>query len=476
MRVISLSKGVCMAALAGVCMAHAGRYDAIFNRQLDFNNDGFLQEDEIRLGLLNMRSKLNLPALRDKAKKNGGKVPKSIFEDHDKKQNDDDYETFRLQYDPNKKMPYPLAEVDHADLITTLEQPGPLQKDVEMYPKKSRWDFRVRRTKDKVVGALNNSSDTEKNALVDPYAEGALFSYRRDLDLSQDVWSARGAMGLKYSLMDNPDYKPPQQRMGGKTNNAPPVDNTGALQDFSWLITSTFDRVNTRGGTGTGTKEVDQLTIETGPSGTWAWGSGGPLGMSAATGSITGSLATDFEFNKRVWSVNADLEPLWILPGFHHFGSIGNGTNRIGRVSRLLSYRFGFNIHFEGGVVEEAGSSNTLRQYDSFARIGGKAHVEIHPFPDYFKDRLSLEASYERYQGLLRKNTSPDAFRATARYVLNTRSGLWDMKKAAGDSSSPYVLEQRNILWAFQIEYLNGETPFLDEKDHSITVGLGVAF
>jgi hypothetical protein len=450
---------------------------ATLNSQLDIDDNKQLDYGEVLLGLRHRDSpdKVNLPKIRkDK------KLPDDIYTDED----------IRAQYlvfikprsgSPVKAPPYSLTEVDPAQFGLEKVYTSGLT-DAEKASRRyiPKYDLQLRRSKD----------DLSKNE--DMYAQAAIFSYGHDYDTKSDQWTAKGIIAFSYGLTENPSFDPyardreaeaMQSTAGGKST-VPPFEPPAPalLRSIDTLFTLEFEKVDTSNGD---KDEVDSLTF------------GGHVVMELFTGNpqskakpklgvnnreelsaafvrsividLAAKWATDFSFKKKLYDVEIEVTPLFNLSGNGSYGHLIRTSRPDGGQDTLLAWRWGLTLHAEAGKIEEAAGEAALMQNDRFVRLGGRANVELLPFPDLLKQRLSLTASYLDYEALTADTHRSRLFRASAQYVLVFGTSMRE-ETASG------AMLTRDARATLRVEYQEGEIPLVQEKDKSLLMGLGIFF
>jgi hypothetical protein len=232
-----------------------------------------------------------------------------------------------------------------------------------------------------------------------------------------------------------------------------------------------FDKVNTGGSSA---DEIDTLDFGAGLATDWRVSSN-PFRLQGLTANLTGHWSTDFEFEKKVVGGTLELTPTFGWPGYQTFDAL-LGTYQIARLDEegrpetrsFVDFRWWVSLHAEAGQVVDAQSEPGLQGYKGFARLGGSANLQIQPFPEALEHRLNLYASYLQYGAVTAHTPSSHLFRASLQYLLPWAGGIHNPQNEPGPRTAD------DITFSLKIEYQNGEIPFVQEKDNSILVGLGI--
>jgi hypothetical protein len=490
------------AAVLLLPMAAAAGVPSTLNAQLDMNGNGKLDADEIQLGLIHKKSRLNLPGLRRLPPKERKEAIAAVIKaaEFQKEESDSAAELAQLQKEyalESQNPPYSLDRIDpKAFGLRHILVEGQTVEEAANQPQATRWSAALRRTRDGALKALRDPSSD----IQDPFKEGALFSYRRDENAGVDTINASGTFGLSWHLGPNPSYDAAFLPKGHDRPVGATVDNMRPLRNSEIFFLTTIDRSDNNKAIpkteanhpASNPAEKDTLEFEFGLTNQYAWpqripeGATDPseisrfgdnwLGLSAL--GVTGALkcTTDSEFRRNIWSGALTLNPVWALPGMEAWHSPFHYTNRYGRECSYFAFRYSLNTELIGGTVEEENSSDFQRAEDGFFYAGFNASIEVRPFPDLLDQRLTLLASYSQYEGLFEGTEGTQEFRASLRYYIPFAFGLPRRFPAKGVKGSDFVYEPGQLMWALQIEYRNGQTPITLEDEQSLTFGVSLAF
>ena len=323
---------------------------------------------------------------------------------------------------------------------------------------------------------VRRSADVLGNDLEDPYEQGALFSYAHDFNVGEDQWAARGVISFERTITENPRYVGPSGDPEGPASGDPVADperrgHTFFLRAAAHQLNIGFDKVTTGG---SDRDELDTLDFFYTARLLWHLPDRNPTGIIGLRSDLSIHYATDFAAEKGVVAATLDLAPQTRLPGHGVFKDIGHYLDRFGDTNAVLRFRWSVAAHFEAGTVEEAGSETSLAGYDDFARIGGKAGLELLICPDRLENRLTLNTTYTHYEALRSRVPSTHLFSAALQYVFPVGSGLF--VKADKVDGEILTMTERDMLWTLRLEYTNGTTPLIGEDDNHVLAGLGVAF
>lgn len=410
--------------------------------QFDVNGNGQIDNPaEVYLGLYHREhpDKTDLARLRLDTK-----VPERILNAEGLGKG---YQEFLKQY--GTKISYRFAEIDptifateeRVDVGRTLEQP-------QKQPSSWKPSWRIRRDASQLSAA---PADLKGGASFgDVFDQSALFSYGRNFNTDIDQWTARGIVAYSATRNDNPE---------------------GALRSLGLDLSVAFDKVNTGGSS---TDEVDTLDFGAGLATNWRIPSN-PFRFSGLTTALTAHWSTDFDLEKRVVGGTLEMTPTFSLPGYETVDAL-LGTYQIARLNELgrpetrsfVDFRWWISLHAEAGQVLDAQREPGLLGYKGFARLGASANLKLEPFPEALEHRLNLYASYLHYEAVTTRTPSSHLFRTSLQYLLPLAGGTRNPQNDLGSESKD------KITLSLKIEYQNGEIPFVQEKDNSILIGLGV--
>ncbi len=476
--------------------------DAELNAQLDLApTDGRLNAQEMQLGIIHRKDRLNLPALRALEGQARAKAIAAILEaakyadaaSADAADFEQLYVDYRLDRTASS---YPLGRIKpKAFGLHSVLVPGPTTAQSATQPQASSWDLALRRTKDQVLEALR-----EPGQDYEPFAEGAHMSYQRDQEENVDSLKFEGVFGLSWHLGPNPRYKATHTPKGQDQPSGQTVGNTRPLRASELYLLTSIDRLDDdrpipaadRSKAASNPKEKDTLAFEFGLTNRYAWKRRTPEGATdpaeisrlgdnwlgiLALGANAGlSYTTDSEFRRAIWAGNLMFEPTWAIPGMHGWRGLVRLSDRYERDSFLLGYRFSLTCGIQGGTAEEEGSDDFDRKEDGFLYAGFTLALDVDVLPTLLDHRLALRASYSQWEGLLSGVAGVQDFRASLRYYLPVLFGPARVREAAGAEGAPAVLERGELTWAIEIAYRHGEDPITLEVAHSLTFGASVAF
>jgi hypothetical protein len=367
-------------------------------RQIDRNNDGFLQPDEVDLGLWYRAS--------------GGKVdlkmPPTVDQVANASANNAIFKLLRYEFetDHGKKDKYSFDEIkaDFDFRLPKSESPLP-GGETKPIPKEPKSSILLRRSLDKTPLLF----DTDKSSALmtqgaDKLAsEGALFSYGHAFNNGADEWLAQGL--LAYEI-------PFEGGLFGKTSIG------------RWLLSMEFSRVDF-GGSGKPSNTSPRFKSEDNVANFGAtyealvnW----PQGVAGFTGSslrLNALWKTDWDFESQI--PTAEVE--WTLyNGSLGFGSINTTT------SEYVWFRVDPTIHGDAGYVFEDGKWTKSIKGDTFGHIGPKIGVMLIPFPKVtvFKDNpIVLAASFGEFIDITKQSKEIRAVTADISwYIRRPGSGL----------------------------------------------------
>lgn len=459
-----LISGLLLSLLGPTGRADEDARRAQLNSQIDIRDPGRLDREEVLLGLKNLGTKggLNLPKIKAE-----GKFPKGLTEDPKLL---DRYEIFL--FTQKAAPPYRLADVDPAEFgISEILRPGPGAAEIAQRRRNPKFDINLRRETKQLFKALE-----------DPYAQGALFSYGRDYLTDEEKLSAKGVLGISYSLLKNEEYDPYYAEREAGVPNLPRASNILFLRNLENVFTFEFDRLNS---SKAGTAGTDKLAFGLHTVADLFFGfQAEEFNLQSADADRAAGREVDISkfHNPFLRSVLVDLSAVWTTDSgfdqniqslaldFTPFFSLA-GSGRYGHISQdnpLLSYRWSVTAHLEAGTVKEAGTATQFKT-DEFARAGGAATLELLFFPIQLNKRLSGEVSYLYYQALNSDVETVQQFRASVQWILAFGTGVFETRKSGARG-------EREAFTALRVEYVSGTTPITLEKEQSLLVGLGVAF
>lgn len=417
------------------------------NAQVDFNHDGALDYDELIFAITRKQTGSG-DILGFQAK---GHAPKAAPPDELNVHIRDEWQTIidvAVSISGTGPKRFRLDAINPKKL--GLEQLIAKAPDVD-HPYKHDLNYQVRRSKDELG-----------HDLEDPYAQSALFSYARDYNEHRDQWAARGIFSLSYSVMENPDY------VGSVPDSK---QDRFYLRSASYQLNVGFDKVST---SGTDKDELNSLDIFGTASYWWHLPDNNWTKIVGLTADLSAHDATDFDFQKQVYALTLDLKPQSLFPGDNVYKEVGLFHDRFGDKNCFLKFRWSVELHAEVGTVEDANSEPGLLGYDQFARLGGKAAINILFLPEKLDNRLSANVSYTHYEALENRVPQTHLFSASLQYVLSSGSGLYSL--ADKKDGEVRTKTKRNNIWTLRLEYTNGTAPLVAEDDDHLLIGLGLAF
>lgn len=449
------SMAVCLFILAGTLNCSAAPQEtSAGTSQLDFNEDGYIDYDELIFGLTR-KEKGTGDILTVRQAKKAPPAPAARELDpaiYDAYQDVVD----GISLAPGSTVTRPRWAVkDIPPASVGMEKPiSAAPTDAQISQQRYLHDFtwKLRRTQD----------DLDKD-LEDTYAQAAFFSYAYDFNKEEDQWAARGVLSLEWSSDWNRKYKPEISPTGEPVSMELSSTDThlrwaryGVMLDFNKISTGGSDR-----------DEVDSLDFIGSARFSWFLRDVKPLtGVILALGV---HYNTDFEFDKRVFAGTIDLKPRTTFWGHGSFTNLPPGDTD----KAFLRVRWFPTLHAELGRVEEAASSTNLRKYEDFQRLGGGLETEFILFPKVFDNRLTLAVSYSHFEGLSDDVPSTHLFKAAAQFVFATGSGIFATRRSEGETPTR---TEKDVTWTLRAEYTNGTAPLVEEDDHHMLVGFGVAF
>lgn len=251
--------------------------------------------------------------------------------------------------------------------------------------------------------------------------KGALFAYSSDLQNTNDILQARGAVFYTFKKF---------------TELAPDREKTG-LTGYSINPGISFDRV-TNSNEDKKDKDVNILAFRLGSE--LEFSGGRFVDNQYLRNSIV--YQTDFDFDTDVLAFEAQWEPKKLYWGIGVSRDILNST---------FAYRLRTILHTETGSVIDSDDEESIGDGDFFLRIGPK--VELNFWSKKFLKRLGLNIKYEYLAGLAGDSGSTDLFETGLTYRL--------------DEVGYAVLE---------LNYRNGEIALTKENIELFTLGFGVKF
>jgi len=406
-------------------------------RQIDRNNDGVLQSDEVDLGLW----------YRATGGKFDLKMPPTVEQVANASANNAIFKLLRYEFetDHGKKEKYSFDEVK-ADLDFRLpksEKPdsGPLPGGPKPPAEGTKTRFLLRRSLDKapLLFDTDKSPATMAQGADKLASEGALFSYGHAFNNGNDEWLAQGL--LAYEI-------PFEGGLFGKTNIG------------RWLLSMEFSRVDF-GGSGKPNNTSPRFKSEDNVANfgatyealvNWPQGVAGFKGSSLRLNALW---KTDWDFESQI--PTAEVE--WTF----YNGSLGFGSFNM--KNDYIWFRFAPTIHGDVGYVLEDGKWTKSVKGDTFAHIGPKIGVTLIPFPtaSVFKGNpIVLAASFSEFIDITKQSKEIRAFTADI---------SWYLRKPGSGSIGP-VDPGMALTLSFR-NYRNVEN---QTDDNSLLLGFAVGF
>jgi hypothetical protein len=365
------------------------------------------------------------------------------------------YRTFVKRH--GVKAAYEFSDVDNDEFgITKTVYPSIDMEALKARPTVWEKSLQIRRDRDQL-----DSPQADPALFSDVYAQGALFSYGHNFNTGIDQWIARGVIAYSAARIDNPYY----QRFAPDGKTRIPRERT-ALRSLGLDLSVAFDKVDTGGGD---SDEVDSLDFGVGVNADWRIPDN-PFRFESVTTTLTGHYVTDFGFGKEVGGATLDVVPTFGWRGYQKFDGLF-GTYRAKDEERsYLDFRWSIGLHAEAGSVMSPETEPGLQGYDSFCRLGGKVSLQLQPFPEALDHRLNVYASYLHYESTTQDAGASHLFHASLEYLIPVAGGIRNPQNTPGTRTAD------DILITFKIEYQNGEIPFVQERDNSVLLGIGVLY
>jgi len=402
--------------------------------QIDRNNDGFLQPDEVDLGLWYRASggkfDLKTPPTADQVAKASANNPIFILLKHE------------FESDHGKKDKYSFDEVK-ADVDFRLPKSENPVPDGKPKPPADELKSKIllRRSLDKIPAF----SDQDKSAVAmtqsaDKLAsEGALFSYGYAFNTDAEEWLAQGV--LAYEI-------PFQGGLFGKTSIG------------HGLLFMEFSRIDF-GGNGKPKDASPRFQTEDNVANfgaTYAALVNWPQGIANFTGSslkFNVLWKTDWDFESEIPTAEAE----WTF----YNGDLGFGS--FNDKNDYIWFRVDPTIHGDGGYVREDGKWTKSVKGDTFIHIGPKIGVTLIPLPkvSVFKDNpVVITAGFNEFFNITTQAKEVRAFTADISwYLRKPGSGqIWLV-----DPGMALTLSFRNF------KNVENQT-----DDNSLLLGLAIGF
>jgi hypothetical protein len=405
-------------------------------RQIDRNNNGVLESDEVDLGLWYRANKGKVDL----------KMPPTVQQVAEASASNAVVQLLHYEFENahGKKPSYQFTELD-AEIdfkLPKVEKPKgdpskkPVPKDGDL---KSR--FLLRRSLDKapLVFDTDKSAETMKQG-PDKFAnEGALFSYGHSFKDGADEWLAQGVLAYEIPFEGS-------------------IFSDTAIG--RGLFSIEFSRINFRG-TGSVKSSSPRFKAEDNLakfSGTYETLVNWPQGIVGFTGSslrFNAGWKTDWDFQSHI--------PMGEVEWTFYNGSLGFGS--FNTSNNYLWFRIAPAVHADAGYVLEDGRWTKSTKGDTFAHVGPKIGLSLMPLPKsslFRSNPLLLSASFSEFLDVTKQAKEIRAFTADA---------SWYLRKPGSGSIGP--VDPGVALTLSYRDYLNAEN---QSDDNSILLGLAVGF
>lgn len=279
------------------------------------------------------------------------------------------------------------------------------------------------------LGGLILRDSHEDITILDPEksqkkAKGALFSYIRDFENSNDIWTARGALMYPISL-----------DTASEDSETACLSGNFELSGISFTPSVSFDRVSNGNDSA---KDVDSLAFRGGIQLEFC---GGIFDTQYLT--VWGTYNTDFGFDSTVLALEVDYAPEANRLGL-------GGANFI--MDGALAYRWSAVAHLEYGETVDAGGKAKLVEGEEFLRFGPKLGFDFW-IEEGFAKNLHAYANWNYLHGFIGTPKSSDLFKAGLEYPL--------------DASGQFTIN---------VDYRNGDIPLVQDETEDLTIGFRVKF
>jgi len=276
-------------------------------------------------------------------------------------------------------------------------------------------------------------------------AKGALISYTNDFNAKSDQWAFHGIAGL--NLIEKKNVRLGQSATGGRQDLDPNRDR-GVTE--RWFIPSVqWDKVTT---SRTNTDEIDDLISRLSTGFSYQVKDRKHFIIDGFRLNVSGTYATDSSGDRGVMAGELDITPFKDRWGEH-----GIGINSLFQQVWIFRLAPELSFHMEGGTVTDDAGVPALMQANDFLRIGGKFGLSVR-FEQIsgrftFLKGLLIHTGLEYYVDVTGKGPDVDIFTSSADWAL--------------DDDGHYTLS---------VEYRNGRSALVLQRDNRITVGLGMKF
>lgn len=436
---------------------------------LDFNNDGKLTQEEVDVGLLNLINtvhkktpKIDFNSLKghpEKARTLLVKPPGELdfsWLSFQHQWGDPPYSVEALANNP-RFMPDLAFALDKTVLEAKPTPPAGaniIVPTLVMKPvhKKPTDYLLVRRSIDEMItaedGAIDGVINPSANSPGAAQPLGALVSYASDFNAHSQQWAVHGVVGLDFA----------ETVFGGDWKGTPYVAHPQVTTQ--WIRPSVaLDKVDTAGGN---KDEIDALVLRLTAGQVFT---GDPFGGSLFRGfenDIGIAYATDTSGERKVFGGELNFRPYRAFWKGLNFG-VNSESNRPFH-NPLFWIRPELVCHVEGGTVIDNAHVAVLRGQPTYCRLGGTAGVKFGFADDEgawitkgshfdFLTKLILHASLQYGVDVLNEGPDVDLFTASADWKL--------------DAANHYSLS---------VEYRNGRSALVLQRDNRITIGLGVKY
>ena len=254
-----------------------------------------------------------------------------------------------------------------------------------------------------VLGILEEAKERSK-------AQGAVFSYARDHEADNGVWTAQGAAMYRFL----------------KSTGFAPKSSEGGITAYAFVPSVTFNRLSN---TKKDVKDIDSLVFRL----------GGQLEYMGGSNFITGqyfrlnaTYGTDFGFDSDVIGVEAEWEPVIL--------NWGIGVARRG-FGGALDYRWRGILHAEYGKTLDVGEKDNLNEDETFVRAGPKFSIGLWPTAI---DRVGINASWYYLRGFSGNPNSVSMLESSLEYSLD-KEGRFKLVASYQDGEQLITLDKTKV-------------------------------
>jgi len=412
-------------------------------RQLDFNDDGVLDEVEVAAGLefkvesgVNGKAKIDLKKL--KTKKHVSLADLGTL--------DPSLPTFQRIFKHDfGSPPYAIPALLGNPTFSAKKEFGLADELLAQPSPTPGW-----RTEDKgvihVVRTIDDLNNTEvakigdKPGQAQQAAKGALLSYSSDFNSGSDQWAVHGVLGLNFA-----------QELVRDQPSTPGTRAQPALVE-RWIRPSlALDKVNT---SKSSKDEVDAVVFRLASGGVVTGIDSRVAFIDGFSSNFSATYATDTSAERSVLAGELNFQPIRDPSG----GQLGLNSRFQPIFGKTIGVRPELIFHVEGGTVLDDAGIPALMQAKDFLRAGasfgfsarcGSAVVKHAPM----LKGLLLHAGMQYYVDVTGNGPDVDLFLASANWSL--------------DPDGHYTLTA---------EYRNGRSPLVLQRDNRVTIGLGVKY